>query len=109
MKNTMIRRLMLSCLCLIGLTAAAVAGTFTGKVSDLDAGNGYLSVTSKADQDTKTFKVTVDTQIVNADGSASQLLSLVETTRVKVEYIDGQGNVATKITVLPDETTQLVP
>ena len=53
-------------------------GPSRGKVSDLDAGNGYLTVTNPANQTTQTFKVISDTVIVTADGKPSQLLNLIE-------------------------------
>ena len=78
------------------------AGSFNGKVSDLDAGNGYLTVTSAADQTTQTFKVISDTVIVTAEGKPSQLLNLIEGTLVAVDADPGDGKHAAKITVLPD-------
>ena len=78
------------------------AGTFTGEVSDLDAGNGYLTVTNPANQTTQTFKVISETVIVTADGKPSQLLNLIEGTLVAVDADPGDGKLAAKITVLPD-------
>ncbi len=78
------------------------AGTFSGEVSDLDAGNGYLTVTNPANQTTKTFKVVSETVIVTADGKPSQLLNLIEGTLVAVDVDPGDGKLAAKITVLPD-------
>jgi hypothetical protein len=88
--------------CFFAFLLNSNAGTFGGKVSDLDAGNGYLTVTSSADQTTKTFKVVSDTAIVAADGKPSQLLNLIEGTLVAVDADPGDGNLAAKITVLPD-------
>lgn len=86
---------------LFALVATTFADTYSGKVSDLDAGNGLLTVTSEADESTKVFKVSVETSIVGADGKPSQLMNLIENTRVKIEADPGPANVATKITVLP--------
>lgn len=101
------RLLALSLVCLLALVSNSLADTFTGKVSDLDAGNGLLSVTSDVDQSTKTFKVSAETTIVGPDGKPSQLMNLIETTRVKVEADPGPGNIATKITVLPSAEQQV--
>jgi len=101
------RLLALSFVCLLSLVATSLADTFTGKVADLDAGNGLISVTSDVDQSTKTFKVSAETTIVGPDGKPSQLMNLIETTRVSVEADPGPGNVATKITVLPSAAQQV--
>lgn len=95
----------LLCLCFGCLFAFAIdghAGSFSGAVSDLDAGNGYLTVTNPANQTTQTFKVLSETAIVTAEGKPSQLLSLIEGTLVSVDVDPGDGKVAAKITVLPD-------
>jgi hypothetical protein len=84
----------------------AFAGTFNGKVSDLDAGNGYLAVTSLANQTTQTFKVTSQTAIVNADGKPGQLLDLIEGTPVAVDVDPGDGKLAAKIAVLPNPSQE---
>ena len=73
----------------------------SGQVSDLDAGNGYLTVTSPAKQETQTFKVVSETLISDADGKPSQLLNLVEGTLVSIETAPGDGELAVKIAVLP--------
>jgi hypothetical protein len=88
--------------CFLVLCLSAYAGTYSGKVSDLDAGNGYLTVTNPDNQTTQTFKVTSETIIVNSDGKPSQLLDLIEGTRVAVDADPGTGRIAGKITVLPD-------
>jgi hypothetical protein len=88
------------------LVPDARAGTFTGNVSDLDAGNGYLTVTSAASQTTQSFKVTSETVIVNADGKASQLLDLIEGTLVAVDVDPGDGKLAAKVTVLPNPSQE---
>jgi hypothetical protein len=88
--------------CLFAFSFDSHAGTFSGKVSDLDAGNGYLSVTNPANQTTQTFKVLSETVIVNVDGKPSQLLNLIEGTLVAVVVDPGDGKLAAKITVLPD-------
>ncbi|HET7238196.1 MAG TPA: hypothetical protein VFI76_04175, partial [Terrimicrobiaceae bacterium] len=62
----------------------------------------YLTVTSEANQTTQTFKVTSKTAIVGADGKAAQLLDLIEGTLVAVEADPGDGNLAAKITVVPN-------
>ena len=62
-------------------------GPSRGEVSDLDAGNGYLTVTNPANQTTQTFKVISETVIVTADGKPSQLLNLIEGTLVAVDVI----------------------
>jgi hypothetical protein len=95
----------LLCLCLGFLFAFALDGqaaSFSGEVSDLDAGNGYLTVTNPESQTTQTFKVLSETAIVTADGKPSQLLNLIEGTLVSVDVDPGDGKVAAKITVLPD-------
>ncbi|MGA7392823.1 MAG: hypothetical protein WBV90_14510 [Terrimicrobiaceae bacterium] len=88
--------------CFFAFSINSIAGTFSGTVSDLDAGNGYLTVTNPAGQTTQTFKVTSETVIVTADGKSSQLLNLIEGTVVTVDADPGAGRLATKITVLPD-------
>ncbi|HRJ71367.1 MAG TPA: hypothetical protein PLS03_04045 [Terrimicrobiaceae bacterium] len=92
---------------LLSMAATLFADTYTGKVSDLDAADGRLTVTSEVDESSKEFKVSTDTVIVDADGKPSQLLNLVETTRVQVEADPGPANIATKITVLPDAGQQV--
>ena len=92
---------------LLGLVATTFADTYTGKVSDLDAADGRLSVTSEVDESTKIFKVSAETVIVDATGKSSQLLDLVESTRVQVEADPGPANIATRITILPDATQQV--
>ncbi|HEU4679900.1 MAG TPA: DUF5666 domain-containing protein [Terrimicrobiaceae bacterium] len=92
--------------CFFALVCGAMAGTFNGKVSDLDAGDGYLTVTSEANQTTQTFKVTSETTIVGADGKAAQLLDLIEGTLVAVEADPGDGNLAAKITVVPNPSQE---
>ncbi|HEY5811647.1 MAG TPA: hypothetical protein VIT23_03220 [Terrimicrobiaceae bacterium] len=97
------RALHLLLLCLgfsFALVLSAVAATFNGEVSDLDAGNGYLSVTNKAAESTQTFKVTSETVILGADGKPSQLLNLIEGTAVAIDVEPGAGKVAAKIVVL---------
>jgi hypothetical protein len=94
--------LFLSLGCFFALILNVLAGTFTGKVSDLDAGNGYLTVTSQANETTQTFKVISETIIVGADGKPGQLLNLIEGTAVAVDVAPGDGKVAAKITILPD-------
>jgi hypothetical protein len=59
--------------CFLVFSMNSIAGTFSGNVSDLDAGDGYLTVTNPADQTTQTFKVTSETVIVTAEGKPSQL------------------------------------
>ncbi|MFZ0709216.1 MAG: hypothetical protein WAM53_04180 [Terrimicrobiaceae bacterium] len=103
MKMRSFPRLLVLCFgCLFALSVNSHAGTFSGKVSDLDAGNGYLTVTNAADQTTQTFKVISDTVIVTAEGKPSQLLNLIEGTLVAVDADPGDGKLAAKITVLPD-------
>lgn len=92
--------------CFFAFVLSAFAGTFTGNVSDLDAGNGYLTVTSDASQTTQTFKVTSETTIVGADGKPSQLLDLIEGTPVTVDVYPGDGKLAAKITVLPNPSQE---
>jgi hypothetical protein len=92
--------------CFFAFVLGAFAGTFTGKVSDLDAGNGYLTVTSDAKQTTQTFKVTSETMIVGADGKPGQLLDVIEGTSVVVDADPGDGNLAAKITVLPNTSQE---
>ena len=92
--------------CLLVLCLSAYAGTYSGKVSDLDAGNGYLSVTNPDNQTTQTFKVTSETIILTSDGKPSQLLNLIEGTRVAVDADPGTGKVAAKITVLADASAE---
>ena len=87
---------------LFAFALAAFAGTFTGNESDLDAGNGYLTVTSAANQTTQTFKVTSQTAIVNADGKRGQLLDLIEGTSVAVDGDPGDG----KLAVLPNPSQE---
>ena len=93
--------------CLLVFVATTFADTFSGKVSDLDAGNGLLTVTSKVAESTKVFKVTPETVIVGSDGKPSQLMNLIERTYVSIEAAPGPGNVAIKITVLPDDNMQI--
>jgi hypothetical protein len=88
--------------CFFAFSINSFAGTFRGEVSDLDAGNGYLTVTNPANQTTQTFKVISETVIVTADGKPSQLLNLIEGTLVAVDVDPGDGKLAAKITVLPD-------
>ncbi len=108
MKTHSLPRLLLVSLgCFLVLATTTFADTFSGKVSDLDAGNGLLTVTSKVDQSTKVFKVSSDTVIIGADGKPSQLMNLIERTHVTVEADPGPGNVATKITVQPDSAEQV--
>jgi hypothetical protein len=102
------RFLRLGVLCFLTFVATAFAGTFSGHVSDLDAGNGRLTVTSDADQTSKEFRVNAETVIVGLDGKPSQLMNLIEKTRVEVQADPGVGDLATKITVLAD-TNQQVP
>jgi hypothetical protein len=59
--------------------------TFSGNVSDLDAGDDYLTVTNPANQTTQTLNVTSETGIVTANGKPSQLLNLIEGTVVRVD------------------------
>jgi LysM repeat protein len=92
--------------CFFFVVFGAFAGTFNGKVSDLDAGNGYLTVTSDASQTTQTFKVTSQTAIVSVDGKSGQLLDLIEGTLVVVEADPGDGKLAAKITVLPNPSQE---
>jgi hypothetical protein len=84
------------------LIVTASAGTFTAKVFDLDAGNGYLTVTSPANQTTQTFKITSGTVILNANGKPGQLLSLIEGTPAAGDVEPGNGKLAGKIAVLPN-------
>ncbi|MFZ4682864.1 MAG: hypothetical protein ACOYMS_10195 [Terrimicrobiaceae bacterium] len=108
MKTSSLPRLIvLSLATLFALVATTFADTFGGTVSDLDAGNALLTVTSSVDQSTKVFKVTGDTVIIGPDGKPSQLMNLIETTVVTVEADPGPGNVATKITVQPDPAQQV--
>ena len=101
------RLIVLSLASLFALVATTFADTFSGTVSDLDAGNALLTVTSNVDQSTRVFKVSTDTVIIGPDGKPSQLMNLVETTVVTVEADAGPGNVATKITVQPDSAQQM--
>ena len=83
MKMRPYHRLLAFCFgCCFAFSINSFAGTFSGKVSDLDAGNGYLTVTNPANQTTQTFKVVSETVIVTADGKPSQLLNLIEGTLV---------------------------
>lgn len=103
MKMRSFPRLLALCFgCLFVFSIDSHAGSFSGKVSDLDAGNGYLTVTNPANQTTQTFKVLSETVIVTADGKPSQLLNLIEGTLVAVDVDPGDGKLAAKITVLPD-------
>ena len=103
MKIRSFPRLLALCFgCVFAFSISSHAGTFSGKVSDLDAGNGYMTVTNPADQTTQTFKVVSQTVIVTADGKPSQLLNLIEGTFVGVVVNPGDGKVAAKITVMPD-------
>jgi hypothetical protein len=95
------RLLVLSLGCFLAFSVNTHADTFRGEVSDLDAGNGYLTVTNPANETTKTFKVTSETAIATSDGKPSQLLNLIEGTLVVVDADPGDGKVAAKITVLP--------
>ena len=88
--------------CFYAFSINSIAGTFSGNVSDLDAGDGYLTVTDPANQTTQTFKVTCETVTVTADGKQSQLLNLIEGTIVRVDADPGDGRLAARITVLPD-------
>ncbi len=106
-RHSLPRLLFLSLGCFFALVATTLADTFSGKVSDLDAGNALLSVTSKVDESTKVFKITPQTVILGADGKPSQLMNLIERTWVTVEADPGPGNVATKITVMPDSAQQV--
>jgi hypothetical protein len=92
--------------CFWVLCLSTYAGTYSGTVSDLDAGNGYLTVTNPDHQTTQTFKVTSETIIVTSDGKPSQLLDLIEGTRVAVDADPGTGEIAEKITVLPDVSAE---
>ena len=92
--------------CCFAFILSAQAGTFTGKVSDLDAGDGYVTVTSQAKETTQTFKVISDTVILGADGKPGQLLNLIEGTAVVVDVAPGDGKVAAKITMLPDQSKE---
>jgi len=85
---------------------AAFAGTFTGNASDLEAGNGCLTVASAANQTTQTFKVTSQAAIVNADGKPGQLLDLIEGTSVAVDGDPGDGKLVAKIAVLPNPSQE---
>jgi hypothetical protein len=87
--------------CFLAFSINTYADTFRGEVSDLDAGNGYLTVTNPAKEMTKTFKVMSETAIATSDGKPSQLLNLIEGTLVVVDADPGDGKVAVKITVLP--------
>jgi hypothetical protein len=89
--------------CFFLVVFGAFAGTFTGNVSDLDAGNGYLTVTSDAKQTTQTFKFTSERAIVSADGKPGRLLDLIEGTSVVVDADPGD---AAKITVLPNPSQE---
>ena len=91
---------------LFGALVTAGAEPFQGKVSDMDAGGGYLTVNSSAKQKTETFKVTAETVIVGPDGKPSELMKLVEGTLVNVEAA-GEGKVARKITVVPSPSQQV--
>jgi hypothetical protein len=103
MKVRLAPRLLVLCFgYLLVFSVSTYAGTYSGTVSDLDAGNGYLTVTNPANQTTQTFTVTSETVIVTADGKPSQLLNLIEGTRVAVDVDPGSGKLAAKITVLPD-------
>ena len=103
MKMRSLPRLLALCFgCLFAFSFDSHAGSYSGKVSDLDAGNGYLTVTNPANQTTQTFKVLSQTVIVTADGKPSQLLNLIEGTAVTVDADPGAGRLATKITVMPD-------
>jgi len=103
MKMRPYHRLLAFCFgCFFAFSINSFAGTFSGEVSDLDAGNGYLTVTNPANQTTQTFKVISETVIVTADGKPSQLLNLIEGTLVAVDVDPGDGKLAAKITVLPD-------
>jgi Domain of unknown function (DUF5666) len=103
MKVRLASRLLVLCFgYLLVFSVGAYAGTYSGTVSDLDAADGYLTVTNPANQTTQTFKVTPETVIVTADGKPSQLLNLIEGTRVAVDADPGSGKLAAKITVLPD-------
>jgi hypothetical protein len=73
---------------------------------DLDAGNDYLTVTNPDNQTTQTFKVTSETIILTSDGKPSQLLDLIEGTRVAVDADPGTGKIAAKITVLADASAE---
>ena len=88
--------------CFYAFSINSIAGTFSGIVSDLDAVEGYVTVTNPANQTTQTFKVTSETVIVTADGKPSQLLNLIEGTVVRVDADPGDGRLAARITVLPD-------
>ena len=92
--------------CFLVVCLSNYAGTYSGKVSDLDAGDGYLTVTNPDNQTTQTFKVTPETIIVTSDGKPSQLLDLIESTRVAVDADPGDGKVAAKITVLPEASAE---
>ena len=103
MKMRPYHRLLAFCFgCFFAFSINSLAGTYTGEVSDLDAGNGYLTVTNPVNQTTQTFKVISETVIVTADGKPSQLLNLIEGTLVAVVVDPGDGKLAAKITVLPD-------
>lgn len=91
---------------ILAFALGAFAGTFTGNESDLDAGNGYLTVTSAANQTTQTFRVTSQTAIVNADGKPGQLLDFIEGTSVAVDVDPGDGKLAAKIAVLPNPSQE---
>ena len=106
-KPSLPRLITLSLASLFALVATTLADTFGGKVSDLDAGNGLLTVTSNVDESTRVFKVTGDTVIIGPDGKPSQLMNLIETTLVTVEADPGPANIATKITVQSDPAQQV--
>jgi hypothetical protein len=88
--------------CFFAFVLGVFTGTFTDNVSDLDAGNGYLTVTSDAKQTTQTFKLTSERAIVSADGKPGQLLDLIKGISVVVDADPGDGKLAAKITVLPN-------
>lgn len=103
MKMRPYHRLLAFCFgCFFAFSINGLAGTYTGEVSDLDAGNGYLTVTNRTNQTTQTFKVISETVIVTADGKPGELLNLIEGTLVAVDVDPGDGKLAAKITVLPD-------
>ena len=72
---------------------------------DLDAGNGYLTVTSAANQTTQTFKVTSQTAIVTRTVSPA-VARLIEGTSVAVDVDPGDGKLAAKIAVLPNPSQE---
>jgi hypothetical protein len=103
MKMRPYHRLLAFCFgCFFAFSINSLAGTYTGEVSDLDAGNGYLTVTNRTNQTTQTFKVISETVIVTEDGKPGELLNLIEGTLVAVVVDPGDGKLAAKITVLPD-------